>query len=118
MDGSILNDVKVGIGGIEADCTDFDNELILPINGVLNELVQMGIGLRDFTISDDTATWSDFLGNDLPHLMDVKMYVTLQTKLLFDPPSSSYVMQNIKEKCDEIRWRLNVEMDPGSEGLY
>lgn len=118
MDGSILNDVKLGIGGIEANCTDFDGELILMINGVLNKLVQIGIGLRDFTISDATAKWSDFVSNDLPHLQDVKMYVTLRVKLLFDPPSSSYVMQNIKDECNEIGWRLNVEMDPGSEGLY
>lgn len=118
MDGSILNTVKHGIGGIEDNDTSFDDEIIPLINTFLNELVQMGVGLRDFTISGSTATWSDFLGSDLPHLQAAMTYVTLQTKMLFDPPSNSYVMQNISKKCDEISWRLNAEMDPGSEGLY
>lgn len=118
MDASILDTVKHGIGGLEEDDTSFDDEIIPLINTILNELVQMGIGLRNFTISSSTAKWSDFLGEDLPHLQSAITYVTLQTKMLFDPPSNSYVMQKLNEKCDEIRWRLNAEMDPGSEGLY
>lgn len=118
MDGSILNDTKHGLGGLEDNDTSFDDEIIPLINTVLNELVQMGVGVRDYTISDSTGSWSDFLGDDLPHLQAAKTYVILQTRMLFDPPTNSFVMQKMNEKCDEIRWRLNVEMDPGSEGLY
>lgn len=113
MDGSILIDVRKGQQGLESTDDSFDDELIPLINTCLNELVQMGVGLRDFTISDSTATWSQFLGSDLDHLQAAKTFVTFQTKVLFDPPQSSFVMENINKKLDEIRWRLNVEVDPG-----
>ena len=118
MDGFILTDVKSGLSGISAEDTAFDDELIPLINMSLNELVQLGVGLRDFTITDSTSKWSDFLGEALPHLQSVKTYVTYQVRLMFDPPTSSFVMDKMNERLKEIQWRLNVEVDPNSDSCY
>lgn len=118
MDGYILIDVKQGLGGIDASDTAFDDEIIPLINTYLNELVQIGVGLRNFTIQDATSKWSDFLGEALPHLQSVKTYVTYQVRLLFDPPTSSFVMDEMRKRVQEIQWRLNVEVDPNSDECY
>jgi hypothetical protein len=41
-------------------------------------------------------------------LDDVKDYVYLKVKLLFDPPSSSAAIQSTESLISEIEWRLNI----------
>jgi hypothetical protein len=35
----------------------------------------------------------------------------MKVKMAFDPPSSSFVLSNMKEACQEYEWRLMVAMD-------
>lgn len=78
------------------------------INSVFMVLNQLGVGPDEgFTISDDSATWSDFLGKD-KSLEGVKTYVYMKVRMIFDPPTSSSVMDSMKRSIDEFEWRLNI----------
>lgn len=97
--------------GIAEECEDFDDELILFINSVFSTLNQLGVGPETgFAIQDDIANWSDYLNDDL-NLNSVKTYVCLKVKLMFDPPSSSTVIEAINREIKELEWRINVAVD-------
>lgn len=111
MDESIFKTIKALLGP-DADYDVFDNDILIFINGVLSTLTQLGIGpSTGFRISGDKETWHDLLG-DYADLESVKTYIYLKVRLLFDPPSSSAVMNAFEETCKELEWRLNVAVDP------
>ena len=61
---SILISIKKLLG-IEEDYTHFDIDLIMHINSAFMVLNQLGVGPTEgFSISDETATWSDFISED------------------------------------------------------
>lgn len=104
---SILNSIKK-LFGPEGSYDAFDNDLILHINTYLRVLNQLGVGEENFRIADDTATWNDFLGENEELLDEVKTYIYLRVKVVFDPPASSIVMNAINEQVNELTWRLRV----------
>lgn len=107
MKDSILNSIK-GLLYIDESETGFDNDIIMHINSVFMILNQLGVGPKEgFFISDDTATWTDYLGED-KSLEGVKTYVYMKVKMIFDPPTSSAVMESMKRYIDEFEWRLNI----------
>lgn len=102
---SILTSVKKAIGGIYEDDEDFDSDIIMFINSELAELDQLGVGPKGgFAIEDKTAKWSDFITDN--RLNFVQQYVTLKVKMVFDPPSSSFVLEALNRKCEELKWRI------------
>lgn len=107
MTDSILNSIK-GLLGIDESEKGFDSDIIMHINSVFMVLNQLGVGPDEgFTISDDSAAWSDFLGGD-KSLEGVKTYAYMKVRMIFDPPTSSSVMDSIKRSIDEFEWRLNI----------
>ena len=111
---SILTSIKKLLGIIEDD-TSFDTDIIIHINSVFMILYQLGIGEEGFYIEDSTATWSDYLGDQINLLSSVRSYIYLKVRLLFDPPSSSANIESISNLISELEWRLNVAVDPGEE---
>ena len=109
---SILDSVKEDIGAMVApdDEAPFDNSLIRYINTALGFLFQLGVGSEPFKITGSTETWSDFLGED-SDLDAVKSYVTKEVKLMFDPPSSSYLLDADRKVISELEWRINLMAD-------
>ena len=104
---SILTSIKKLLG-ITEDYTAFDPDIIMHINTVFAILTQMGVGPKEgFSISDDTASWDEFISNKL-YYEPVKSYVHLKVKLLFDPPMSSAVMESINRMISELEGRLNA----------
>lgn len=104
---SILNSVKKHIG-ISEEETHFDPDIIIHINSVFSILNQMGIGpAKTFSINDEKAIWNDFLEDD-PDFSEVKTYMYLKVKMIFDPPTNSNVMTAMKEQISELEWRLTV----------
>lgn len=104
---SILDSVKQMLG-IDSDYTPFDPEITLHINAVLSDLSQLGIGPVDgFFIQDRSAKWSDFLTNNAL-LNSAKSYTFLRVKMLFDPPTSGFVITAMTEQIKQWEWRLNV----------
>lgn len=107
---SILDSVKK-VCGISDDYDVFDQDLLIFINGVILELTQNGIGPEaGFTVTDKNSMWHDFIG-DFPNPGAVATYISLKVKILFDPPSSSFVIDAYKKQLDELIWRLNIEAD-------
>lgn len=112
---SILEDVKKLIGP-SASYDIFDDELIIHINSVFSILKQMGVGPQDetFKITGRDETWDDFYEEGM-NLEMVKTYVYLKVRLIFDPPQSSSVTEAYNRQIQEFEWRLNVEVDPGTQ---
>ena len=115
MEESILKSTKK-ILGLADDYTPFDLDVMTHINAAFSILNQLGVGPIDgFFIEDEQALWSDFLvpPNQL-HL--VKTYIYLKVRSLFDPPSTSYLIEATNNQIKEYEWRLNVfrewELDP------
>jgi hypothetical protein len=78
------------------------------INSALMVLTQLGVGpIEGFAIENESSVWSDFLPAT-PRLEAVKSYIYLKVKLLFDPPSSSAVIESINKSITELEWRLNI----------
>lgn len=103
---SILLTVKKGIG-IDPSYEAFDPDIIMHINSVLFILTQEGIGPKEgFNITGQSETWEDFLGESNMKLSAVQSYVTLKTRLLFDPPQSGTLNEQITKLISELEWRL------------
>lgn len=108
---SILTSIKKMLG-IDEEYTYFDEDIIIHINTALYILSQMGISKeKEFRIKDKTAKWTDFLESDIKDLDGVKTYVYLKVRLIFDPPSSSAVIDSIKSTISELEFRLNSSVD-------
>lgn len=112
---SILDSVKKDLG-IMPDYNYFDPDIIMGINTSLSILTQLGVGpSQGFSISDDTATWQDFIPDD-PHLEMVKTYVSKKTKQFFDPPSTGPIAEAHERVLKEMEWRINIAVDPKTTG--
>lgn len=104
---SILTSIKQMLNINEED-TNFDTDIIIHINSVFSTLKQMGVGPEEkFRIVDDKSIWSDFTEEDYDY-DEVKTYVYLKVKKIFDPPVSSSVMKAMDDEIDELEWRLSV----------
>jgi hypothetical protein len=113
MSDSVLRNTKK-ILGLDEDYTAFDDDVIMHINSVLSTLNQLGIGPDEgFAIEDDSETWDTFLGDD-PRLNSVKTYIYLRVRILFDPPTTSYLINSMNEQIRELEWRLNVQREGAS----
>ena len=104
---SILTSIKKLLGLVE-EYEHFDQDIIIHINSTFMILTQLGIGpAKGFSIKGKSEKWSDFL-QDKEDIEAVKTYTYLKVKLVFDPPSSSAVMEAMKSVTNEFEWRLNV----------
>lgn len=111
---SILDSVKLALDGIDPDNTDFDDQLILQINGILRILYRLGVGTKGFRVTDRTQVWSDFLGDQENDIRDmVPLYVGLKIKYYWDPPTTGASTNALKEMIDELEFTLNIYVDPG-----
>lgn len=108
---SILTSIKKLLG-ITEDYEHFDQDVIMHINSALSVLTQLGVGPEaGFFIEDSSAIWSDFVGNT-SKLELIKTYIYLKVRLVFDPPTSSAVIDAINRQISELEWRINVTVDP------
>lgn len=110
---SILLTIKKMLG-IAQEYHAFDVDIIVHINASFLSLNQLGVGPpKPFRIQDESTTWSDFLGDDETLLEGVETYVYEKTRLRFDPPTSSFLVEELKKDCEELEWRLNVQVEGG-----
>lgn len=113
---SILQSIKKLLG-LGAEQTEFDQEILMDINGVFFELQQLGVGPEEgFTIYDESEEWIDFTTNE-KLLSVIKPYMYLKVRLIFDPPTSSSVLTSFENMVNRFEWRINVAAEsPGSAG--
>ncbi len=115
---TILQDLLRSIGPMVGNA--FDDQLLGLFDTAVLPLVQVGAVTLASPVTTDT-TWDEVL-NEPPDnynshisgfatkeavLSAVRSYVYLVVKLLFDPPASS-VLQMIRDKADEMLWRIEV----------
>lgn len=111
METSILTSTKK-ILGLAEDYTAFDLDVITHINTALSTLKQLGIGPPGgLAIEDETSDWSDFLDISDSNYSDVKTYVYLRVRLLFDPPTTSYLLAALEQQIQQMEWRINVNRE-------
>ena len=95
--------------GIDTTYTHFDDDIVMNINSALMNLLQFGIGPESgFQIITGTETWSSLL-DSRTDLNAIKMYVYYQTRLGFDPPSSSFVLEAMERRVEELVWRIQLQ---------
>lgn len=112
MSASILTSTKK-ILGIAESYTAFDADIATHINTAFSTLTQLGVGPAEgFMIEDETAVWDDFLkmADDMQYTA-IKSYVYLRARLLFDPPTTSFMIAAFDDQRKELEWRLNVHRE-------
>lgn len=117
MNDSILTTIATMLLG-SFDSTTFNatnaffTELVIGINTALSVLTQLGVGADEgFKITGTEETWEDFIQSSRVDVEMVKSYVYLKTKLMFDPPQNSFLVDSIKNLCNEFEFRINVQVD-------
>lgn len=117
MEDSIFLTIK-SLLGYESfyDPTDsFDTDIMIHINTYLGVLNTLGIGVEGFSIEDDTATWEDFLEGSTVSLNEVKTYIYLRVRQVFDPPASSILSAAFDKQIDELGWRMTTKVECSAE---
>lgn len=104
---SILTSVKKVLN-IDVSVTVFDQDILLFINTAFARLNQLGIGPDDgFMIEDAAAVWDDYLDGDLRY-NNVQTYIALSVRLLFDPPTTSYLLTSMQNQMEKFESLLSV----------
>lgn len=107
MEESILKSTKK-ILGLAENYTAFDLDVITHINGAFSILEQLGVGPPDgYMIEDYRDEWEDY---DAPQnqLNLIKTYIFLKVRMLFDPPTTSFLIEAMNNQISEYEWRLNT----------
>lgn len=107
MEESILKSTKK-ILGLDDSYTAFDLDVITHINSAFSTLDQLGVGPDGgFFIEDDRDEWSDFT---VPknQLNLIKTYVFLKVRMLFDPPTTSFLIEATNNQLREYEWRIST----------
>lgn len=107
MENSILTSTKK-ILGLGDTYTPFDLDVITHINSALSNLQQIGIGPAEgLAIEDDSVLW-DALALPTNQLSMAKTYIFMKTRMLFDPPSTSFIVEAMKAEIQEQEVRLSL----------
>ena len=114
LEENILSSIKKLLG-LNDGVTVFDTDIVIHINTVFANLTQMGVGPQDdegknigFKISTGNEGWGDFRSNDIL-IENVKTYVYIKVKMVFDPPTSSALIDAYNAQAKELEWRLYTQ---------
>lgn len=110
MDESILITIKKMLG-LVPEYTVFDSQVIADINSALSILHQLGVGDGYFIVTGEDEKWDDLIPD--PRFAFVKTWLYMKVKLMFDPPTSSYAADEMKNQIAELEWRINSEVEIG-----
>ena len=110
MEDRILVSTKKGLG-IPEDYTAFDIDVMNHINAAFSVLNQLGVGPSEgFMIESSNDSWMDFTEDNVMLNM-VKTYVYLKTKILFDPPATSFLIEAMNEQLAEYEQRISYQRE-------
>ena len=114
LEEKILSSIKKLLG-LNDGVTVFDTDIVIHINTVFANLTQMGVGPQDdegknigVKISTGNEVWGDFTSNDIL-IENVKTYVYIKVKMVFDPPTSSALIDAYNAQAKELEWRLYTQ---------
>lgn len=117
MENSVLQSTKK-ILGLAPEYTAFDADVCMFINSAFGTLRQLGVVSEtpnvDHEVAEppDDVTWDDVAAlltdtttNETLNL--VKTYIYLKVRMLFDPPTTSFLIEAMNTQIAEHEWRLN-----------
>ena len=110
---SILNTTKKLLG-LPTEYQPFDEDIKIHINSVFANLAQMGVCARKddkdicFEITGPNEKWTDFIQDD-KLINNVRSYMYLKVKLLFDPPINGSLIESINRQINELEYRLYTQ---------
>lgn len=111
MDESILGTIKEMLGyGPDANIP-FEKEIITHINTAFSRLTALGLGPKSgFSISDSSSVWGDIIPDNM-NLQNVKDFIYYKVKIVFDPPTSTSLLETIKEEIKILEFDIQSEVD-------
>ena len=119
----ILTSVKNYLG-IHKEDESFDEILIDNTRMSLLEMTDIGViddadGEPDFSEVTNKTTWEEVMRKLYPKLDSkvknllpyVETFICISVRLLFDPPASKMILHMLKDKKNELIYRLNRHLD-------
>ena len=109
VEDSILLSIKKLLGMEPEEFDQYDVDITLHINTVIETLNQIGVDMPDgFSVTDKTVLWSDYLNRaKYSQIKDsIKSYIYLKVRLVFDPPTNISLINAINENIKELEWRI------------
>ncbi len=112
LSNSILLTVKKMLG-LDTSYNVFDMDVMIGINSAFSTLYQLGAPInRDFMVTGDKQKWSDLMEERYWHRLSfIPQYVYLKVRVIFDPPTSSFVLDAYNKQISELEWRINDEIE-------
>ena len=106
MSNEILKDVRLSIG-LNPEYEDEFKQIFLYIESCFDILYQLGVGSKQFAF-EENSKWEDFYKetNCSMDLNLIKPYICFKTKVWFDPPNNSNLLQSLNEQIKELENRI------------
>lgn len=114
VEDSILLSIKKLLGMDPIEFTQYDTDLIIHINTIIEFLNQLGVDIPEgFKINDENALWSDYLNKpEYDDIKDsIKNYIYLRVRLVFDPSTNSSLLNSINDTIKELEWRIRTYIE-------
>lgn len=112
----ILESVKNYLG-IFPEYDVFDEQIKMHINMAFSTLYQLGVGeiddLGPIRIEGSDETWADLFADQKDLIGLIKEYVSAKVRIVFDPPSSSFVLEQFNKLISELEFRIIVQAEGG-----
>lgn len=111
MEDSILLSIKKLLGIDNSDDV-FDLDILVNINSIFSTLYQIGVGEEEhYVVLGKNDTWNEVF-KDCSELVDlIKLYTYLKVRVIFDPPTSSFVLDALNNQAKELEWRIQVQAE-------
>ena len=114
VEDSILLSIKKLLGMDPIEFTQYDTDLIIHINTIIEFLNQLGVDIPEgFKINDENALWSDYLNkpeyNDIKD--SIKNYIYLRVRSVFDPSTNPTLLNSINDIIKELEWRIRTYIE-------
>lgn len=103
--------------GIPSEVKEFDNQLVLYINMTLSVLSQLGLGPKEpYQTTLNEGSLDDFLPDDEGIHASVMIYIYNKVRLMFDPPTSAFVLKSLETVINEYEWRFSCYLREEENG--
>ena len=108
MEASILNSTKTVLN-VETGSTVFDEEVLQAINAAFSVLHDLGV-IYNLVVTSESVVWAYLVLDDHMTSM-VQSYVNLKSRMLFDPPTTSYLITAMEGQLQEAEMRLSLKRE-------
>lgn len=94
--------------GIDISDTNFDDEIMIHINGALVTLSQVHSPTSTpLSIEETDTLWEDLFPSE-PNLAMIRLYIYYKVRLGFDPPTVASLLDAFGKAVNELEFRLTL----------